>query len=601
MYNVHYIRDDSDIYYPDKKFQNTVSVIEVGAMQPWRNYRCDITHGNIYVLQYIMSGEGVFNGQSFRGPCFFVLAPNDRMSYSVNADSEPFEQYWIKLEGEKAESYLKDAGIPTETGVYPCHYAKQAKKVLTELTTDLSYTNRDDRYFMLSGFLSICEFHSNSLKERSATGYINPYTVNALEYIHAHYSEPVSEITLAEHLHISKSYMHKIFCRDMRMTPNYYLNKYRIQCAKELLMNTSHSVAQIAESIGFANGDYFCRVFQKYMYCSPTKYRKNNSSPMKNEFNSTVIGNQNNKNGWIYIDKATMIMVREADIRSSKGGKLIRLGLIADPHYNYCNAQDLAEAHPTVMSTFKNRKWLANGQTVDQTNACLEYISDCDQIVVLGDILDYLSHGAMELAQTHIFKRYPEVIACIGNHDVARRIQGDVKEIETLDERRQILRNGWIHNIDYYSKVIDDRVMLIQMDNASRRAFVDSQVNALRNDIELARKHGYIILLFFHMPLSINDPSVTKTFPLRKNFSEMVNFNNTHLIGYHSAGASRDGYELITTNADIIKGVFCGDMHSDYYTEIKAKNADGTDAIIPQYILTGVPHDNGHVMIVNIK
>ena len=64
---------------------------------------------------------------------------------------------------------------------------------------------------------------------------------------------------------------------------------------------------------------------------------------------------------------------------------------------------------------------------------------------------------------------------------------------------------------------------------------------------------------------------------------------------------SKKMYELITSNADVIKAVFCGHMRSDYYTEIKAKNADGTDNVIPQYVLTATHFDQGHVMIANVQ
>ena len=107
--------------------------------------------------------------------------------------------------------------------------------------------------------------------------------------------------------------------------------------------------------------------------------------------------------------------------------------------------------------------------------------------------------------------------------------------------------------------------------------------------------------MLFHSPLSINNPSITTSFPIRRNDAGVVNFNSRLLIGSHSTGASKEGYDIITNNADIIKAVFCGHMHSDYYTQIHAKTADGADRVIPQYILTGTPYDQGHVMIVNIK
>ncbi len=601
MYKVHHPQDDSELYYPDRKSTDTVSVVEVGAMSPWRDYKCNIIHGNIFLLQYVISGEGLFRDEPFKAPCFFVIAPNDLLSYSVNADSEHFEQYWLKLEGKYVTSFLSEAGIPTQTGVYPFSYAKQLCKVFSELTTDSSYTNTDDRYFMLQGFFSICALHRDSLKKNNASAGVSAYTRAALEYMHTHYNEPINEQTLAYHLHISVSYLHRLFRQDMGVTPNYYLNRYRIQYAKKLLTETSYSIAQIAEQLGFSSGDYFCRVCQKYLDCSPTQYRKAKKQVNENRIISNVNGTSKNKIDWIYKDETTGIMVREVDITVNSDRPPIRIGLASDAHFNYCNNLDFEENNPTLMSSFQHRKWLANGKNVAKTNNCLKYISNCNQIVMLGDILDYLSHGAIELAQKHIFEKYPDIIACVGNHDAVRKMQGKVEEVEPLEERRQIVQSIWPHNIDYYSRVIDNRIMIIQMDNSSRNCFVHAQIVSLKKDIALAREKDYAVLLCFHTPLSINNPAITSSFPIRRNDAGVINFNSKTLIGYHSQGASREGYEIITNNADIIKAVFCAHMHSDYYTEILAKTADGQDKIIPQYILTGIPYDQGHVMIVNIK
>ena len=49
-------------------------------------------------------------------------------------------------------------------------------------------------------------------------------------------------------------------------------------------------------------------------------------------------------------------------------------------------------------------------------------------------------------------------------------------------------------------------------------------------------------------------------------------------------------YNLITSNADVIKGCFSGHKHCDFYTEINAKTADGTATVIPQYIVIGAAY-----------
>ena len=61
------------------------------------------------------------------------------------------------------------------------------------------------------------------------------------------------------------------------MTPNEYINRLRINQAKELLTNTDMSVFEIAEAVGFSDQNYFGRVFKKQTGTSPKKYIKENN------------------------------------------------------------------------------------------------------------------------------------------------------------------------------------------------------------------------------------------------------------------------------------------------------------------------------------
>ena len=55
-----------------------------------------------------------------------------------------------------------------------------------------------------------------------------------------------------------------------------YLNSFRIQRAKKLLVNEDLSIKEVAHAVGIPDPDYFCRVFQKHSAgVSPTQYRTN--------------------------------------------------------------------------------------------------------------------------------------------------------------------------------------------------------------------------------------------------------------------------------------------------------------------------------------
>ncbi len=114
--------------------------------------------------------------------------------------------------------------------------------------------------------------------------------------------------------------------------------------------------------------------------------------------------------------------------------------------------------------------------------------------------------------------------------------------------------------------------MAIQLHNGSG-AFYDTQIEQLRKDFEIARKKGYPVLLFYHIPLPLeNDSSETKAVE-----------------------------SLIIQNTDIVKAAFCGHKHENMETTIDGKLPDGTEVSIPQYVLTSTAYDMGHVLKITVR
>lgn len=177
----------------------------------------------------------------------------------------------------------------------------------------------------------------------------------------------------------------------------------------------------------------------------------------------------------------------------------------------------------------------------------------------------------------------------------------DIPDPTSLQSRYELLQKTWAHDVYYTSKVVKNKVMVIQMDN-SQRGFWDSQVAKLQADIATARSKGYTVLLFMHLPLSTGNPTDTAVSSFHVNDPSGATFDfYTKGIGYNAGGATGQVYDLITNNADVIRSVFTGDMHCNFYTEIAAKTANGTQTTIPQYVLTGAFYDDGAVMHITVN
>lgn len=108
-------------------------------------------------------------------------------------------------------------------------------------------------------------------------------------YIETHYAEHISLEDLANSVHISKSECCRCFKRALQFTPIEYLMKYRILKAANMIQSNdpaSHSISDLAFSVGFNNVSYFNKVFKQYIKCTPREYKKGlKSNPEENAFN----------------------------------------------------------------------------------------------------------------------------------------------------------------------------------------------------------------------------------------------------------------------------------------------------------------------------
>ena len=77
---------------------------------------------------------------------------------------------------------------------------------------------------------------------------------------------------LAERLHVSQEYLTRIFRKHVGMPPGKYLNQVRVEHAKLLLQQGDHSVAFVADACGFANSNYFARVFRSMVGVAPSVF-----------------------------------------------------------------------------------------------------------------------------------------------------------------------------------------------------------------------------------------------------------------------------------------------------------------------------------------
>ena len=95
-----------------------------------------------------------------------------------------------------------------------------------------------------------------------------------IQYIGEHYSEPITLREAAEHVYLTPPYLCRIFKKETGVTFNEYLNRIRVNKAKELLANRKLRLTDISLLVGFEDQSYFTKVFKRITGMLPSVWRE---------------------------------------------------------------------------------------------------------------------------------------------------------------------------------------------------------------------------------------------------------------------------------------------------------------------------------------
>lgn len=91
--------------------------------------------------------------------------------------------------------------------------------------------------------------------------------------VHEDYGKSLNLTVLAENMEVSSGYLGKVFLRETDMKFSQYLMQYRMNVAKELIVNTDEKISYIAQKVGYTNMNYFYIHFQNCHQKSPKEFR----------------------------------------------------------------------------------------------------------------------------------------------------------------------------------------------------------------------------------------------------------------------------------------------------------------------------------------
>ncbi|WP_045523200.1 response regulator transcription factor [Neobacillus niacini] len=172
-----------------------------------------------------------------------------------------------------------DIQIPGKTGL------DLAKELTQSYTIDIimvtAYQNFE--YAQTSIRLGVVDYITKPIIEDELMNVLSRYErlgryteqiVNAINIIHAEYSEKLTLNYLASKIHINPAYLSRKFHEEVGMGFSEYLNEFRLKEAQKMLIEYPDlSISTVSERCGFNSQHYFSQIFRKMTGQSPRDFR----------------------------------------------------------------------------------------------------------------------------------------------------------------------------------------------------------------------------------------------------------------------------------------------------------------------------------------
>ncbi len=122
---------------------------------------------------------------------------------------------------------------------------------------------------LVKEFCQYCNTFSLSPNNNESTDVV----AKVARYVDDNFMEPLKIAWIAERFFVNPAYLGQQFYKKKGCSLNNYLNMIRLEKAKELLLNSSHRICEIATKIGYEDPNYFSSKFYEYTGYTPSGYR----------------------------------------------------------------------------------------------------------------------------------------------------------------------------------------------------------------------------------------------------------------------------------------------------------------------------------------
>ncbi len=208
---------------------------------------------------------------------WIIFRPNTPYRYS-NLDRS-FMNDWLHFDGEEAEALLHELELPLDEPAPAVHSASLSRLVM-ELQRSVWLGGPLQERIIASDLAGFLMKLSNLRRLRPRSEHTERYFPQLSEMRTLLYSTPQQRYTiddLAAEIGLSRSHFQHLYKDLFGCSVSLDMIHSRLEFAKYLLENGSHSIGDVARMCGYENETHFMRQFKKFVGQTPSGYRRSSA------------------------------------------------------------------------------------------------------------------------------------------------------------------------------------------------------------------------------------------------------------------------------------------------------------------------------------
>ncbi|HEX8424920.1 AraC family transcriptional regulator [Hymenobacter sp.] len=258
----------SGIPYPDPNHPN--------------QYAFEWQHGRVldeFQLVYISNGQGVFESTDVpptlvEAGTAFLLYPQVWHRFKPSDDTG-WEEFWVGFKGHYAEYLMRQDCFSPQSALMRIGFHAELLNIFTRLIDTLKYEGVAYQQIATCQVIQLLGLVYASALMKESTRSRQEQVIHQARYaIQKNWANTIDFEALSNDFNVSYIWFRKAFKAVMGIPPGQYHLNLKLEKARQMLRETTLSVAEIADITGFESMFYFSRIFKKKVDMSPSEFRR---------------------------------------------------------------------------------------------------------------------------------------------------------------------------------------------------------------------------------------------------------------------------------------------------------------------------------------